>query len=245
MAKQHYLIVTAAGHGSRMGSKVPKQFLLLDGKAILQRTIERFMEADPSLRVITVLPSESIVSWKEYCQEKNFSCPQTLVKGGITRFHSVRNALSRVPSGVIVAVHDGVRPLLSAGMISSMFEAAENTDALVPVVPSVDTLKAVRKVTGEDGVNRLQGIPDRKIDRSEVFGAQTPQMFLSDVLKKAYNQPYDTSFTDDASVVEADGVPVDYFPGERFNIKITTPEDLYIAEAVMKMQEDLRRESHR
>jgi len=241
MGKQHYLIVTAAGHGSRMGSAVPKQFLLLDGKAILQRTIERFKEADPEIKVITVLPPDSVSVWKEYCQEKNFTCPQILVKGGITRFHSVRNALARVPDGALVAVHDGVRPLLSAEMISGMFKEAEKCDALVPVVPSVDTLKAVRKVTGEDGSQSLEGIPGVKIDRSEVFGAQTPQIFRSEVLKDAYRQAFDTAFTDDASVAEAKGVSISYYPGERFNLKITTPEDLYIAEAVMKMQEGGKR----
>ena len=241
MGKQRYLVVTAAGHGSRMGSKVPKQFLLLEGKAILQRTIERFQEADPSIKVITVLPQGSVSQWKEYCQERSFLCPQILVKGGITRFHSVRNALERIPDGVLVAVHDGVRPLLTAGMIRRMFDIAENCDALVPVVPSVDTLKAVRKTTAEDGSNTLEAVPGVKIDRSEVFGAQTPQIFSSEVLKAAYRQPYDTSFTDDASVAEARGVKISYCEGERFNLKITTPEDLYIAEAVMKMQEDISR----
>ena len=239
MGKKRYLIVTAAGHGSRMGTDVPKQFLLLDGKAILQRTIERFLEADPDIRVVTVLPSDSVNLWREYCQEHNFHCPQILVKGGITRFHSVRNALARVPDGVLVAVHDGVRPLLSAGMISRMFEKAEECEALVPVVPSVDTLKAVEKVRNEDGEEELKAIPEQKIDREHTFCAQTPQIFRSESLKAAYRSPFDTSFTDDASVAEKKGIPVTYIPGERFNLKITTPEDLYIAEAVMKMQDDL------
>ena len=246
MGKQRYLIVTAAGHGSRMGTDVPKQFLLLDGKAILQRTIERFLEADPEIKIITVLPPDSVNLWKEYCQEHNFHCPQILVKGGITRFHSVKNALSRVPDGSLVAVHDGVRPLLSAGMISRMFEKAEECEALVPVVPSVDTLKAVEKVKNEDGEEELLAIPEVKVDREHTYCAQTPQIFRSESLKAAYRCPFDVSFTDDASVAEKKGIPITYFLGERFNLKITTPEDLYIAEAVMKMQDDQRkRESSR
>ena len=235
MGKKRYLIVTAAGHGSRMGTDVPKQFLLLDGKAILQRTIERFLEADPDIRVVTVLPSDSVNLWREYCQEHNFHCPQILVKGGITRFHSVRNALEKIPDGVTVAIHDGVRPLVSIQLIQKMFSLMdEGCRALIPVVPVTDTLKALRKVSFPDGSTSLKAIEGQVLDRSVAYGAQTPQMFLSEEIKAAYRQPYDTTFTDDASVAERKEIPLTYILGERYNLKITEPADLVISESLCK-----------
>ena len=115
----------AAGSGSRMGAELPKQFLELDGKPILQRTIEVFLEAVPGIRVVTVLPDDYVDYWKTICLDRNFICPQVLVRGGITRFHSVRNALSKVPEGALVAVHDGVRPLVTARFLSDLFLKAD------------------------------------------------------------------------------------------------------------------------
>lgn len=227
-----YVIMMAAGHGTRMGSSVPKQFLDLEGKPILQRSIEKFCTAIPGIKVVTVLPDDYIKMWRDYCLQNNFSYPQSLVAGGITRFHSVRNALEKVPEGAIVAVHDGVRPMISVDLIRQMYSRMEEgLDSLIPITPSVDTLKAVRKVTLEDGSEGYETIPDMMIDRSVVYGAQTPQMFRSTLLKKAYKQAFDTAFTDDASVAQKDGVKLDYILGERTNIKITTPEDLYFAKA--------------
>ncbi|MBR1871994.1 MAG: 2-C-methyl-D-erythritol 4-phosphate cytidylyltransferase [Bacteroidales bacterium] len=229
--KPLWLIVTAAGSGTRMGAAVPKQFLFLEGKAILQRTIERFVEAVPGVKVVTVLPKEHIPYWKKYCLERSFTIPQVIVAGGITRFHSVRNALERVPDGAVVAVHDGVRPFVSAALVRSMAETMQSCRALVPVLPSTDTLKALS--AGPDGV--LATIPGRVLDRSEVYGAQTPQMFLSEELKAAYSQAFDTSFTDDASVAERCGIPLSWCEGERLNIKITRPEDLLLARAILSL----------
>ena len=141
MERRKYVIVMAAGSGTRMGASLPKQFIELDGKAILHRTIEVFLEACPDIKVITVLPQDHMDYWKKYCLKNNFDCPQVLVKGGITRFHSVRNALDKVPEGALVAVHDGVRPLVSPVLVRDMFAKAETTDALIPVVPCVDTMK--------------------------------------------------------------------------------------------------------
>ena len=140
----------AAGSGVRMGASVPKQFLDLGGVPILRRTIEKFVEAVPDIKVVTVLPKDHIPFWKEYCVSSDFTCPQTLVMGGFTRFHSVRNALERVPEGAIVAIHDGVRPLLSTGLIRNMFGRMESEEirSLIPVVPSVDTLKVLDRVKG-------------------------------------------------------------------------------------------------
>ncbi len=218
-----------------MGGNTPKQFLEIGGKAILHRTIERFVEACPGVKVMTVLPEDGIETWKDYCITRGFSYPQTIVTGGITRFHSVQNAMEKIPDGAIVAVHDGVRPLVSVKLIRSMLAKMSEVRALIPVTPSVDTLKAARTVTKADGSTEIVPIEGRRVDRSEVFGAQTPQMFLSEDIKAAYRQPFDTAYTDDASVAEANKIPLAYCQGERFNIKITTPEDLIIAGAVMKM----------
>ena len=133
----------AAGSGSRMGAELPKQFLELDGKPILQRTIEVFLEAVPGIKVVTVLPDDYVDYWKDLCLDRNFICPQVLVRGGITRFHSVRNALSRVPGGALVAIHDGVRPLVTAQFLRDLFLKAESADGLVPVLPCIDTMKVL------------------------------------------------------------------------------------------------------
>lgn len=236
MEKKKYVIVMAAGSGTRLGSVLPKQFLELDGKPILQRTIEKFIYAVPDIKVVTVLPKDYIGLWKDFCVHHNFYYPQLLVEGGITRFHSVKNALARIPDGAVVAVHDGVRPLITPELISRMFDRMSTERALIPVLPSVDTLKAVRKVKGPDGKEVLQTIPDVSIDRSEVYRAQTPQIFLSEDLKAAYGQPFDTAFTDDASVVQRKEIPLSYIDGERYNIKITTQDDLDFARAILSLK---------
>ena len=228
MERKKYLIVTAGGSGTRMGGTVPKQFLELGGKSILRLTLEKFLEAVPDLHVITVLPEAHVSTWRQYCQKANFACPQRLVKGGFTRFHSVKNALEFVPDGVLVAVQDGVRPLLSIDKIRELFTAAQRVPALIPVLPVTDTLKVLQK--GADGILRSTGEP---IDRSRIWGAQTPQIFHSEDLKAAYSQGYDTLFTDDASVAEKYGIPLTFAEGERYNVKITTPEDLTLAQALI------------
>lgn len=234
MAKDFYLVVTAGGSGTRMGADRPKQFLAFDGVPVLRKTISRFVEAWPGVRIVTVLPKEWLSWWRTYCLEKNFSVPQILVAGGITRFHSVRNALARVPDGAVVAIHDGVRPFVSVPFLRSMAACMEDgRRALVPVLPSTDTLVALR--SGENG---LEPIADRILDRSEIWRVQTPQLFLSEDLKAAYRQPYDPAFTDDGSVAAAYGIPLTFCEGERFNIKLTTPEDMLLARALQAVRED-------
>ncbi len=228
MERKFFLVAVAGGSGLRMGAQMPKQFLPLGGKPILRRTIERFLDACPDAKVVTVLPDSHMDWWKNYCLENGFTVPQVLVKGGFTRFHSVRNALERIPEGAIVAVHDGVRPFVSADLIRSMRDKMASCPALIPVVPCTDTLKAVRI----DGDN-ISSVPGPAPDRSATACAQTPQMFHSEVLKAAYAQAFDTSFTDDASVVEKNGTPLSWCLGERRNIKVTTPEDLLLAEAML------------
>ena len=236
MDRKKYVVIMAAGSGSRMGADKPKQFLELGGKAILHRTIEVFLEACPDVTVITVLPDEHIAYWKEYCYDRSFICPQILVKGGITRFHSVRNALAKVPDGALVAIHDGVRPLVSPNLVRSLFSAVEKAGGVIPVVPCIDTMKVLEKKVWDDGSQTYSLISDRSVDRSVLYGAQTPQIFKSEILKDAYRQAYDTAFTDDASVVEKYGKSLSYVIGERLNMKITTREDLILAEAVLNVR---------
>ena len=222
MRRNIFGIFVAGGSGTRMGGDTPKQFLLLDGRPILQCTIERFLEAEPDMKVITVLPKVHFQTWKDLCAVHSFHCPQTLVAGGLTRFHSVQNALRKVPEGAIVSIHDGVRPLVSADLVRRMLERMQSWEcrALLPVVPVVDTLRSTDPAT-----------PDP--DRAKVVAVQTPQMFRSEDIKAAYTQAYDLSFTDDASVAARKEIPLAFEAGERFNLKITTPEDLVLAEAIL------------
>ena len=238
MDRKKYVVIMAAGSGSRMGADRPKQFLELDGKMILRRTMEVFVSACPDISVITVLPEEHIAFWKDYCIRSGFICPQVLVKGGITRFHSVRNALAKVPEGALVAIHDGVRPLVSEELIQTLFERAQKAQSAIPVVPSIDTMKVLHKKLWDDGSETLVSLQGEEADRSLLYGAQTPQVFHSEIIKDAYLQAYDTAFTDDASVVEKYGKSLSYVLGERLNFKITTKEDLVLAEAVLCMRRD-------
>lgn len=225
MENKKYCIFACGGHGTRMGGDVPKQFLRLGDKTILQLSAERVAEAVEGVRLVMVLPGEYIPFWSDECRKSGFDEPQTLVEGGITRFHSVRNALSGIPDDAIVAVHDGVRPFVSAGLVRNLFSLAVEFPAVVPVIPVTDTLKVL-----DSDLCEMEG---RIADRSVLFGAQTPQVFSAGTLKAAYRQPYDVSFTDDASVVRKCGVSVKYVPGEKYNIKMTTPEDLILARALL------------
>ncbi len=222
-AREIYAIFVAGGSGTRMGGDVPKQFLDLGGMSVLQRSVEQFLAAEPSARVIIVLPERHIRTWREMCLEQAVSFPQQLVAGGMTRFHSVQAALAKVPDGAVVSIHDGVRPLVPPALVRSMLDgmsAPGGPRALVPVLPVTDTLRSA-----------VAGVPAP--DRSTLLAVQTPQMFLSEDIKRAYSQPYDPSFTDDASVADRAGIPVSTCPGARFNIKITTPDDLRLARMLL------------
>lgn len=229
MERKIYGIFVAGGQGTRMGAPTPKQFLMLEGIPVLQRTIEKFVEACPQIEVVTVLPKDHFETWNELCTRYNFHRKQILVEGGITRFHSVKNALDKVPDGATVLIHDGVRPLISVDLIRRMIEKSAGCRALIPVVPSFDTLKSL--VKDDDGILRTASFPDP--DRSKVFGAQTPQIFRSEDIKAAYTLPYSTSFTDDASVARQKEIPLSYIQGERWNLKITDPDDLLIARKLL------------
>ena len=206
-----------------MGGSTPKQFMLLGGTPVLQRTMEAFREALPQMRMIVVLPKALFSQWNDLCLRYPFNCPHTLVEGGLTRFHSVRNALEKVPPGAVVMVHDGVRPLLSKEMIVRMSRLEEGCRALVPALPVTDTLRS-----------KDPSKPDP--DRSSMLAVQTPQVFLSEDLKAAYSQAFQTSFTDDASVAAQMKIPICITEGEKFNIKLTTPEDMLLAEAILYLK---------
>lgn len=218
-----YVIIVAGGKGLRMGGDIPKQFLPVNGKPVLMRTIERFREYSPDLGIILVLPRAQQEYWRELCREHGFQAAYTIADGGETRFHSVRNGLSLIPDSEqgVLGVHDGVRPFVSTEVIDRCYEAARRSGAAIPVTPVVETL---RYVGGSEA--------GRNVARSDYRLVQTPQTFDIQLLKRAYAQEYTEAFTDDASVVEAVGVSVEMVEGNRENIKITTPFDMTVAEAL-------------
>lgn len=218
---EKYIIIVAGGSGTRMNSVSPKQFLELKGKPILMHTISAFVSALPEIKVIVVLLSQYNDEWKRLCEKHNFNTPHQLVDGGETRFHSVKNGLSLVPENCIVGVHDAARPLVSTETILKTFQMADQKGNASPSVPINES---IRKVAGEH---------NQAVSRDEYSVIQTPQCFKSSILKKAFLQEYSMSFTDDASVIEAIGEKVNLVEGNRENIKITTPQDLIIAEALI------------
>ncbi len=217
-----YAIIVAGGTGKRMGESLPKQFLKLGGTPILIHTLQAFQLADPEIELILTLPQEEIQFWDELNIWHQNHLEHKVVAGGETRFHSVKNALELVGEG-LVAVHDGVRPFISTEIINRSFDMAQESKAVVTAVPMKDSVRQI----DEKGNST-------NIDRSSLRMIQTPQTFDVDLLKSAYNTDYKSSFTDDASVVEAYGYNITLIDGEYQNIKITTPEDLIIAEALLK-----------
>lgn len=220
------MIIVAGGTGSRMGSEVPKQFLLLDNYPVLMRTISCFTNYDANISVVLVLPESQFNYWTELCDQFGFDTPYQLAKGGETRFQSVKNGLTILKDVDYVAVHDGVRPLVSQKTIDNCFKMAEESGAAIPVLPVVETLR-----TGSPKNSRT-------VDRSLYYTVQTPQVFKCSVLKEAYSQQWMAGFTDDASVVEQNGFPVTMVPGNRDNLKITHPDDLTMASAFLNKKKD-------
>lgn len=217
-----YAIVVAGGKGVRMGSPIPKQFLLLAGKPLLMHTLEAFYQADPDIALILVLPDAQRAYWEELCQKYTFKLPYLLASGGDTRFDSVKSGLAQTGESGLVAVHDGVRPFITKEFINLCYQAAYEKGAIVPVT---ELTESVRRMDGETSFS---------VHRETFRSVQTPQTFRIDILKKAYNTAYKDSFTDDASVVEAAGFQVELVPGLLENIKITNTIDLLLAEQMMK-----------
>lgn len=219
---KHTALIVAGGKGLRMGSELPKQFLPIGGKPVLMHTLEAFHRFDSAIDLILVLPEEQQGYWKQLCEKHRFTIRHLIANGGETRFHSVKNGLALVSGGGLVGVHDGVRPFVSQEVIRRCYDRAATEKAVIPVVDVVET---VRQVT-ESG--------SRTVNRDDYKLVQTPQVFDADLLRRAYAQDFKPFFTDDASVVEAMGVPVDLVEGNRENIKITTPFDLKIATALLE-----------
>lgn len=219
---KYYAIIVAGGSGSRMKSDTPKQFLLLHGKPILMHTIEAFYNSDLKPEIILVLNSEYIPLWSELSKKYNFNIPTLLVKSGLQRFHSVKNAVELIHQDSIIAVHDAVRPIVSNELITRSFKLAEQNAAVIPVV------------TCKDSVRRKDGNNTKALNREDILLVQTPQVFQSGLLKKAYLQDYHSEFTDDASVVEKTGVTISTTEGDYKNIKITFAEDLQLAEIYLQ-----------
>lgn len=221
----NYVIIVAGGKGLRMGSELPKQFLPVGGRPVLMRTIERFHDFQPDMDIIVVLPASQQDYWKELCRQNAFTIPHRIATGGATRFDSVKNGLALIPDDAtgLVGIHDGVRPFPAAEVIGRCYRTAEMLGAAVPVVPVVETLRHINGTS---------------VPRSEYRLVQTPQVFSIRLLKQAYRQSYNELFTDDASVVEYMGLTVNTVEGNRENIKITTPFDLIVAEAILQQEKE-------
>ena len=223
---KRYIIIVAGGKGLRMGSNVPKQFMLLNGKPLVMTTIENLCAMDVTLRIILVLPKEQLQLWDELCAEYSFAIPVKVVTGGTTRFHSVQNGLAAIeePEEALVGVHDGVRPFLAMKVYDELFREAAINGAVIPVVAVHDSM---RRFIGGQGATE-------SVPRDRYRLVQTPQVFKLSILRKAYEQRYLEQFTDDASVVEAMGEFVHIVEGNRENIKITTPFDFVLAKAIVE-----------
>lgn len=218
-----YIIIVAGGKGLRMGGDIPKQFVPVKGKPVLMRTLEAFYAYDAQMELILVLPANQQDYWKHLCAEYGFTLPHRIAHGGETRFHSVKNGLALIEGEEgLVGVHDGVRPFVAREVIASCYDVAAEKEAVIPVTEVVETL---RLLTGDE--------ESKTVPRSSYRLVQTPQVFTVSLLKQAYEQAYTPAFTDDASVVEALGHAVYLVPGNRENIKLTTPFDLKVAEALL------------
>jgi 2-C-methyl-D-erythritol 4-phosphate cytidylyltransferase len=213
-----YVVVVAGGVGTRMGSETPKQFLPLEGKPLMMHTIERFVAASPGTEIIVVLGKPFFREWESLCKKHNFTLPHRIAEGGDERFYSVRNGLNLISRRSLVAVHDAVRPFASAGTIERCFSEAAVYGNAVPVVTPSETVRQV-----------LRSGNSRMLRRNMIRLVQTPQVFNSEILLKAYSRTRRESFTDDASVVEAAGERIHMVEGNPENIKITTPSDMVLA----------------
>ncbi|MBC7891096.1 MAG: 2-C-methyl-D-erythritol 4-phosphate cytidylyltransferase [Sphingobacteriaceae bacterium] len=222
----HYALIVAGGSGSRMGSAVPKQFLDLGGKPVLVHTLEKFFAYSPAIRIILVIPEVDFDRWKALKGLHSFipSFPHSLIEvpGGATRFQSVRNGLSVLSGEGLVAIHDAVRPLVSVEVIQRSFEAAARFGSGVVTVPAKDSIRQV----SENGSSVA-------LDRASLRLVQTPQTFRLSLIKKAFEPKESPLFTDDASVAEAADFPIHLVEGSYENLKITTPDDLVLAEALL------------
>ena len=218
-----YAIIVAGGKGLRMGGELPKQFIPVEGRPVLMRTLDAFHAFDSAMEIILVLPRDHQPYWQELCAEYQFAVPHRIADGGATRFHSVQSGLALADEPeALIAVHDGVRPFVSPEVIEACYREAEAHGAVVPVIPIVETVRHLL----------LEG--SETVSRDAYRLVQTPQTFRASLLRRAYEQPFCEAFTDDSSVVEALGHVVHLVEGNRENIKLTTPYDLIVAKALVE-----------
>lgn len=222
---QRFVLITAGGSGTRMHSDLPKQFHEIAGLPVLMHTFRAFMDFDPDLAYVLVLPETHWDYWKELCLEHDFRQPHHLANSGPTRFHSVKSGLRLVPDEALVAIHDGVRPLVSAKVIEQVFYSAGKFGNAVPAVKVSDSLRLIDHALSQP------------LPREKVRKVQTPQCFRASLIKKAYNRNYSEEFTDEATLLEADGHRIYLVEGNPENIKITTKSDLKIAEALLRREQ--------
>ncbi len=221
--KKYSVVIVAGGKGFRVGGDIPKQFIPIGSKPMLMHTIEAFYSFNKNIRIIIVLPNEFVQLWQQLCDEQNFTIKHSIVLGGETRFHSVKNGLNEVAPDEIVAIHDGARPFVTPKLIENCFNEAFNSQC--GIIPVIDEINSVRRVTANGS---------EIVDRTELKLVQTPQVFPAHLLQEAYQIKYNSSFTDDASVAERNGIEIRLIPGENSNIKITTPLDIIIAEYLLQ-----------
>ncbi|MBL7862277.1 MAG: 2-C-methyl-D-erythritol 4-phosphate cytidylyltransferase [Cyclobacteriaceae bacterium] len=221
MHNKEFALIVAGGKGTRIKSRLPKQFLELHGKPILMHTLDAFFRYSEKIQIVLVLPEDDFQTWRDLCDRYRYQQPVILQKGGETRFQSVKNGLEKIEGPGLVAIHDGVRPLVSEDIIGASFRLAAVHQSAVAAV----RLKESIRMTDQDNT--------KAVDRSRFRLIQTPQTFSIDLIKQAYQLKEDTTLTDDASVAERLGHTISLFEGSYLNIKITTPEDLIVAEALM------------
>lgn len=227
MQYQEYALIVAGGKGTRIRSKLPKQFLELCGKPILIHTLEAFFRYSEKIQVVLVLPADDFPIWSDLCKKHSFNRPVVLQSGGETRFQSVKKGLEKITGPGLVAIHDGVRPLVSEDIIGASYRLAAVHQSAVAAV----RLKESIRMTDQDNTKAM--------DRSRFRLIQTPQTFSLELIRQAYQLREDSAMTDDASVVERLGHTISLFEGSYENIKITTPEDLVVAEALMNRRREL------
>ena len=220
MNSREYALIVAGGRGTRIKSDLPKQFLSLNGLPVLMHTIRAFRNYSASIEIVVVLPEDQIANWHALCSEFKFEVPVTVKPGGETRFQSVKRGLEKMKEG-LVAIHDGVRPLVSQEIISESFRIAAEKGSAVAAVPLKESIRIV-----EDESTKA-------MDRSKFKLIQTPQTFRVSMVRKAYEMKEDISLTDDASVAEKAGHAISLFEGSYDNIKITTEDDFVVVEALL------------
>lgn len=225
---ERYALIVAGGKGERMQADQPKQFLLLNGRPLLMHTIEAFARVEPALAIVLVLPELWIAYWNRLCEQYHFNVPVKITAGGATRFHSVQNGLRAIEATQgLVAIHDAVRPFVSEQLINALLDIALEKGNAIPAVAVTDSLRVV----SENG--------NKQLDRTQIRSIQTPQCFNLAIIKEAFEQAYTVAFTDEASVLEAKGHTIILVEGETTNIKITNPQDIAVAEALLAFKKGL------